>query len=205
MNEASYNYHHFAEYLDDFFAYTPCFLCGNIHKPEIHQIVDRNISPDNSKKIKVIRFICQPNLETRKETGERLQYTITLLPGFLVPHSRVPVENIYKALDIYLSNEDTIQQEAALIINCQSRHSFRLYYKRFCNLVEKWITFLYKVLPEITKDEIPVKFGRIWKQLKEMLISYESKIRESSAPISLSRGFKRLHIILFYRNMGLGP
>lgn len=206
MNENSYNHHRFARWLENFFTYTPCFLCGEIHEVNIYQFVDRNTSPDNSKKIIVIRIFCQHNFQLREETGEQLQYTVTILPAFLVPHSRVPLPDIYNAFDMYVSDKQEIQQEAALIMNCQSRHSFRLYYTRFCNLVDKWIFFLSEFLSILSENEIPVKIGKKWGRFKELLKNYLSSIfGENSAPMRTRRGFIQAHVTFLHINMGLGP
>lgn len=206
MDIDSYNHHCFARWLEELFKDISCFLCGKIHEVKIHQFVDRNISPDNSRKIITFRIICHRNFQKRKETGEKLQYTITVLPGFLIPHSRVPLPDIYKAMDEYLSGKETIQQEAALIMNCQSRHSFRLYYNRFCNLMNKWIFFLSTVFPEIVEKEIVVEIGGKWKQFKEILKNFTVKTMEelpdSSGPC---HRFEYAHTILSGCKMGLGP
>ena len=206
MDIDSYNHHSFARWLEEWFKDTPCCLCGEIHEVKIHQFVDRNISPDNSRVLIVIRIICNSNFKKREETGEKLQYTITMLPGFLIPHSRVPLPDIYKAMDEYLSGRETIQQEAALIMDCQSRHSFRLYYNRFCNLASKWISFLSTVFPEIIEKEIVVEIGGKWKQFGEILKGLTVKIIEGFPDSSgLCRRFEYAHTILSGYKMGLGP
>lgn len=205
MNIDSYNHHRFAGWLEELFKDTPCLLCGKIHEVKIHQFVDRNISPDNSRKIKTVRIICHSNFQEREETGEKLQYTITVLPGFLVPHSRVPLPDIYKATDEYLSGRKIIQQEAALIMNCQSRHSFRLYYDRICNLASKWIFYLFTVFPEIIEKEIPVDMRKKWKQFKGILEEQTIIRMGFSGQIEMLYRFEYTHDTLLHKNMGLGP
>ncbi len=205
MNIDSYNHHSFARWLEDYFKNNPCILCGEIHEVKIHQFVDRNISPDNSRVIIVIRIICNSNFKKREETGEKLQYTITVLPGFLIPHSRVPLPDIYKATDEYLSGRKIIQQEAALIMSCQSRHSFRLYYDRFCNLASKWIFFLFTVFPEIIEKEVPVDIRKKWKQLGGILEGQTVIRMGFSGQIEMIYRFEYVHNTLLHKNMGLGP
>jgi len=201
----SYNHHSFARWLEDYFKNNPCFLCGEFHEVKIHQFVDRNISPDNSKALIVIRVICNSNLKKRGKTGEKLQYTITILPGFLVPHSRVPLPDIYKATDEYLSGDEIIQQEAALIMNCQSRHSFQLYYNRICKLASKWISILSMVFPEIIEKEIPADIRKKWKQLGGILEGQTVIRMGFSGQIEMIYRFEYAHNTLFHNNMGLGP
>ena len=176
-----------------------------MHEVKIHQFVSRNISPDNSKSLIVIRIICNSNLRKRKEAREELQYTITILPGFLIPHSRVPLPDIYKAADEYLSGRKIIQQEAALIMNCQSRHSFRLYYDRICNLASKWISLLYTVFPETIVKEIPVDMRKKWKQFKGILEGQTIVEMGFSGQIEMLYRFEYTHNTFLRKNMGLGP
>ncbi len=135
----SYNHFKFADWLIEYFHNQPCILCHKNHDIEIYQYRERNISPDNKKKKIVVRIRCKNNQKKREETGEDLQYTITILP-----HSRVPIPQIFDAFDEYF-NEEITQQQATLLMNCNSRHSFNLFLKRFSsrftNLFRIWQRF----------------------------------------------------------------
>lgn len=114
--------------------------------------------------------------------------------------------DIYKATDEYLSCDETIQQEAALIMNCQSRHSFRLYYKRICSLTSEWIFYLSTIFPEIIEKEVSVDIREKWKQFKDILEGQIVGIRmELSDQIEMIYLFEYAHNTLFHKNMGLGP
>jgi len=91
-------------------------------------------------------------------------------------------------------------------MNCQSRHSFRLYYKRICNLASKWIIFLSTILPEIKEKKEPVDIRKKWKQFKGILKGFTVKTWSGfSDTTGLHHRFEYAHNTLFHNNMGLGP
>lgn len=171
----------------------------------------RKIDPKNREDIIVIRIRCEANFLERQETGEKIQYTIRILPGFLIPHSRVPVSEIFEAFDAYL-NKDMTQQEAALFMNCDSRHSFRLYFLRLSNLISQWISHLQTTLQIHTEnkgdrdkpEEISV-IKKKWKQVGIIIGSMNiGKETESWISVNTYR-FEYAHTILVGCKMGLGP
>lgn len=97
---------------------------------------------DEEISINVIRIFCQLNYRKRIETEEAIQYTITILPGFLMPYSRVRVDLLFTAFTYYINGRFSNQYESALYISCSSRHSFSLYYKRIVNRIGVWYRFL---------------------------------------------------------------
>jgi len=90
-------------------------------------------------------------------------------------------------------------------MNCQSRHSFRLYYDRFCNLASKWIFFLFTVFPEIIEKEVPVDIRKKWKQLGGILEGQTVIRMGFSGQIEMIYRFEYVHNTLLHKNMGLGP
>ncbi|MDA3939466.1 MAG: hypothetical protein PF693_09180 [Spirochaetia bacterium] len=91
-------------------------------------------------------------------------------------------------------------------MNCHSRHSFRLYYKRICSLASKWIIFFSTIFPEIIEKEVPVDIRGKWKQFKGILKALTAKTVEGfSDSAGLHRSFEYAHNTLFHKNMGLGP
>ncbi len=172
----------------------------------------RKIDPKNREEIIVIRTRCEANFLERQETGEKIQYTIRILPGFLIPHSRVPVPEIFKAFDAYLKNDNT-QQQAALFMNCDSRHSFRLYFSRLSNLIGQWISHLQTTLTlqiqienkmDDKKEEIS-GIKKKWIQVGTIIGAINiGKEAESWISINTHR-FEYAHTILVGCRMGLGP
>ena len=177
-----------------------------MHDVDIIQYKERNIVPDNSKKKIVIRIRCRDNQKIREETGEEIPYTITVLPGFLIPHSRVAVPDLFKALEEYL-NEEITQQQAALLMNCNSRHSFNLYYRRFCSRFYKWISFLSEVpCRQKLETEGTWNVKRKWNQFIELISSLKmDQMIETSLQAGMIFRFEYAHSLFDGNKMGLGP
>ena len=110
--------------------------------------------------------MCLNNLEKRIKTGELLQYTITILPAFLIPHSKIPVSVVFTAIDYYIKRKCN-QFEAALMLYCDSNHSFALYFNRMSGLIDAWNNLLQKE-PENNMDKpINEKWERIIPVMKD--------------------------------------
>lgn len=198
----SYNHFRFADWLHKYFKIHPCLLCGEIHELDIFKYKPRKISPDNSKEALVVRIWCDTHYEENLISDKDIQYTITVLPGFLIPFSRVPVPDIWNAAEGYL-NENMTQQQAALQMNCSSRHSFSRYYRRLCSRFTLWIMILAKMLNVPPPEQNPeVKAG--WKSFKILIAKLRmEKVAKSSGSI-ISR-FQFALTILGGCKMGLGP
>jgi len=131
-----------------------------------------------------------------------------MLPGFLIPYSRVVVPNLLSALEEYF-NEKCTQQQAALLINCNSRHSFNLFLKRISFLVSKWISYLSEILqlqkPEKKKSETGNIKGE-WKRFIWLIsrLTIEKMIGVSSKVVIIYR-FEYAHSLFDGNKMGLGP
>ena len=173
---------------------------------EIFQYKDRNINPDNSKKKIVIRILCKDNHKIRKETGEEIQYTITVLPGFLIPHSRVVIPNLFRALEEYFNGEIT-QQQAALLMNCNSRHSFALFYRRFSLFSHKWLSFLSEVFHQQKLESTAFQdINRKWNQLIALISRLKiGQIIKTSPRGDMILRFEYAHSFFDGNKMGLGP
>jgi hypothetical protein len=79
----------------------------------------------------------------------KLQYTITILPGFIQPFARKTTESIINANIDYINNK-ICQQEAAFNIGYENRSSFAKYYMRINERIDSWILLLTKKISEIT-------------------------------------------------------
>jgi len=104
-----------------------CPLCHKVHPPKFFTYVTRtykNGRDENDQDIivviKVPRFFCENNYRERVETGEKKPYTITILPGFLVPYSIIPLDAIHEAADRYITDPGTTQQAAAFCMHCEN-------------------------------------------------------------------------------------
>ena len=133
-----------------------CFLCGEIHEIHFWCFVKRSYrcdTPDDSPDIFQIqytfalRFLCLPNFEKRKKTGDRIQYTFTILPSFLIPYSRIPINFIIAAVTKYEINRGikgssiTVKQ-FALIMLAYDKKTFYLHKNRMQKLLPEYNSFL---------------------------------------------------------------
>jgi len=130
-----------------------CPVCSERHPPKFHCFVRRTYRRDPTEKgeetatIEVVRIFCEVNYRIRKQTGEPKQYTLTILPGFLIPYSVIPVDPVHEALDSYITKGELTHVGAALKMRCRSAASFRLFYLRACRRLESWTAlFLQLVL-----------------------------------------------------------
>ena len=130
-----------------------CPLCLQPHAVQIHTYVDRSYrnpeKQENGKHYAVVfivvpRLYCSVNQRLRKHHGKLLQYTLTVLPAFLAPHSVILVDKLHTAVEAYIKeNPDRCSyQEAALQIGCDEPVSFVLYLRRIKLRLPAWIVVL---------------------------------------------------------------
>lgn len=130
-----------------------CPICEKEHPTKFHCFADRTYKKGRDKdgedvvvETQVPRFFCEPNYLLRQKTGEKIPYTVTILPGFLIPHSTIPVDPVHKAINSYISNSLLMQVGAAQRMNCRSPISFRLFLSRVRKRLEDWIVLLLQLL-----------------------------------------------------------
>lgn len=148
--------------------------------------------------------MCDTCYEENLITDDKIQYTITILPGFLIPHSRVPVPDIWTAANEYL-NENKTQQEAALSMNCNSRHSFSRYYRRLCTRIGMWIAFLTGIQdapPPERNPDVKTAWGKFRNLIGKLRLDKE---RGSASTGSIIAKFQFAQAVLGSCRMGLGP
>lgn len=163
------------------------------------------------------RFFCENNYTERKLTGNKKQYTITILPGFLVPYSIIPLDDIQEATNRYISNPETNQQTAAFSMHCENTLSFRLHFSRIKNRLSEWIVFITRLLIDLGGEvkgeniknvqhyENPLQAN--WKRFKVLVINYFYLYsRIPGAQVIKERFYYQyIHAVLCINKMGLGP
>lgn len=92
--------------------------------------------------ILVPRLICLPNKQRKRDGEIGVQYTLRVLPGFLIPYSRVVVDAVQGALRAYLGQQEVTEEGAAFRMGCFNPSSFRLFYQRVCRRIAGWVTFI---------------------------------------------------------------
>jgi len=131
-----------------------CPLCGQSHPPKFHVFVSRSYRSSGrgvsgSVRIWVPRLICLVNKQLREKTGRLLQYTITILPGFLIPYSTILVDAVQDALESYIGKAAVTKQGAAMRMGCMSRLSFLLFYSRVVRRIEAWNNLLTELVSDL--------------------------------------------------------
>lgn len=106
----------------------------------------------------VFRIFCRYNYRQRQTTGIKLQYTITVLPGFLRPYSRIPTHILFAACQLYATTRCSYL-EAAFSMHCTSALSFRLYWIRFRRKYNVFFLAFVQQIIHIT-GQLPDTFDR---------------------------------------------
>ena len=129
--------------------------CHKHHKPKFHCYAGRTFRYGSivGAKIttRVLRFICEARHLIRKQTAEALQYTITILPNFLISYSTVPVDPVYSAVAGYLGTSGLTQVGAAQWMSCLGAITFRVFFSRIRNRIEGWITLLVGLVHDLER------------------------------------------------------
>ena len=198
-----------------------CSLCGRKHPPKFHCFVRRTYRVDaveegeETATIKVVRIFCEVNYRIRKQTGEPKQYTLTILPGFLIPYSVIPVDPVHQALESYITKGDLRQVGAAVKMRCLSAASFRLFYSRVCGRLESATALLValvlalggKIEQTDVGQERPRELQAQWGWFVLLGSEYVRLYSRLPSTQIIARKYLHQHIyaVLSPRRMGLGP
>lgn len=192
-----------------------------MHQPKFHCFVQRsyrNASIAEGKEtttIAVVRIFCDKNYLARKLTGEPKQYTLTLLPGFLIPYSVIPIVPVHDAIDAYIMKGNLTQIGAALRMRCLSAASFRMFYRRVCKRVNQWTALFLALVAalggNIKEAAMGTKSSRKvaaqWAWFVFLASEYVRVYSRYPATEVITDQFLWQHIyaVLGSRRMGLGP
>ncbi len=91
-------------------------------------------------------------------------------------------------------------------MNCNSRHTFSLYYKRLSGLINKWILYLQTAI-QVSTDSTKKNNSSIrrkWQQFNEIMNCIKLAIETQLAEINIFR-FEYVHCSFIGNKMGLGP
>lgn len=219
LPRGSYRERKFLQYVMEYLG-TRCPLCGGEHPPKFYAFAARSYrlgktDPEGMEHILVPRLICEPNKQWRAQTGELLKYTIRILPGFLIPYSRIVVDAVQEALDSWLSKEAVSQVGAALRMGCLSPLSFRLFYHRVRKRIAEWLIVLVQLVAELGGEiaehggaaaiHEPLRAQWMWFHLlvAEYLRAY-ARLPETQ-PILEPMRWQYLYALLSHHQMSLGP
>jgi hypothetical protein len=163
----------------------------------------------------VVRVFCESHYRIRKQTGELKQYTLTILPGFLIPHSVIPVDPVHRALESYITKDELKQVGAALKMRCLSVASFRLFYSRVCRRLDEWTALLIQLILTLggkikeadAGEEQRRKLHARWWWFVLLASEYVHLYSRLPATEVIGRKFLQQHVyaVLSRQHMGLGP
>ena len=167
-------------------------------------------------KISIFRIICSNNFNRNKKEGSKLQYTLTILPCFLTPYSLVPVNLIFNSIQQFIINPNVTLKEAAIIMNCSSSLSFKLYYLRFQKYIKDWVMIIIQLLisiegackqEQIKEININNNTKQNWDSFKKYLNAYFNQLSKlpKSTMIIEELKYPYIHNHFCHIKMGLGP
>lgn len=165
--------------------------------------------------IDVVRIVCPVRKRLRFKTGILHQYTLTILPPFLIPHARVTFSGLSMAIPLHLKGIDP-----DLVLNTLSAddpRTFALHFDRVTDRAQGWNLEIARWLIETGKPsdqrEPACFFTRFdrkkhpWEEfvrlaadlsLRLMSIGRTGVILKQEEPLAV-------HARLTYSGMGLGP
>lgn len=217
IQKDNYNQYNFKDQVLKYYTVNPCPLCHTYHPSKFYIFVKRTyrINPFETTTISVVRLICETAFLASKKNGRKIQYTITVLPHFLVPHSILPVENIFESINAYLSYGISMEK-AAFLMFCVNVLTFRLHFSRTMERISLWSLEIAQAIVllegEIQRADIKCLTGILgalksnWVTFKKFVIQHISLLSAISGLIILMENyFSFNHCWLQGRNMGLGP
>jgi hypothetical protein len=216
LEPPKHNVEEFVFQIQVFFSENPCPLCGLIHPVVIHMIRVRNCNQDHEVlTIEIVRILCPARKRLRFKTGLLRQYTLTILPAFLIPHARVTFSGLSRAIPLYLNGRDP-----DLVLNTLSAddpRTFTLHFGRVTDRGPGWNLKIARWLIEagkpsdqcetaapfarsIRKNHPWEGFVRLASDLCHRLVSISQTgvVLEQEQPLWV-------HARLSYSGMGLGP
>ena len=187
-----------------------------VHPVVVHMVRIRLLFRDHQiMKIEVVRIVCPVRKRLRHKTNSHRQYTLTILPAFLIPHARVTFSGLSQAIPLYLEGRDP-----DLVLNTLSAddpRTFALHFGRVTDRGPDWNLNIARWLIEAGKpsdqcETVAFFTKSIWKNHP-----WEGFVRLTSdlchRLMSISRTGVVLkqeqplwgHANLTYSGMGLGP
>jgi len=219
MSNEKYNPYELKESVLEYLKNHPCFLCGKIHKPVFFIFAKRTFKKENGfiVKTKAPRLLCESNYNFRKNKNGKKPYTITILPSFLIPYSRIPLDNIMNSVNAYITDPDVIQNDAADLMWVDSIKSFIRHFVRIKQLLPKWINFIAKEIINLGGEIKPTNITDIkkythpleskWLVFKQLVCQYFQLYLSLPGTESIphEKYYQFIHCKLAGAGMSLGP
>jgi len=158
--------------------------------------------------------VCAENKRCREERGEPLQYTVTILPGFLISYSTILVDAVHLGLESYLGKRTVTQMGAALLMGCRTPRSFRLFYLRVCRRMYLWTGLLMQLVTMLggslaqerqTDGTDQIHGGWMWfSHLAEEYLRLYGRVPEAALILETLQ-WQYFYALFAAHRMGLGP
>ena len=218
LERSQYNFTYFVSQVLAFLSAQLCPLCGQNHSPSIHDFRPRILLTKVFVEFKftILRIICHDCKVLRKQTGEAIQYTLTILPPFIGPYARIALRTLFKAFSC-LSKGAPFDDVAGWISKTGDTRPFNRYLSRFLNRTPAWILRLCQWLiqsgvmlpsPELSKlgekKQDMTDLWNIFTILAKLFCQYHEKSNSDSI-ILLDFQTIFIHARLSYSGMDLGP
>ena len=165
--------------------------------------------------IEVVRIVCKTRKKRCKKTGKKLQYTLTVLPSFLIPHARVTFSSLSKAIPLYHDRKDF-----DLVLNelsAEDPRTFGLHFGRISKRVPEWNLAIGRWIIDMGKTDKPKTLNETFRLKERAVHPWEKFIGLASdfcrrleslghvTAILVDEQPLMVHARLTFSGMGLGP
>ena len=165
--------------------------------------------------IEVVRIVCRSRQKLRKRTGKKLQYTLTILPSFLIPHARITFTGLSNAVPLHLGGKDF-----DLVLNTLSAddpRTFGLHFGRVLKRTPEWNLAIGRWVIDMGKTDKPKTLCETFRLKERTLHPWEKFIGLASefcrrleslgqvTAILEDEQLPMVHARLTFAGMGLGP
>lgn len=195
-----------------------CPLCGQNHSPSIHDFRPRILLTKVFFEFKftILRIICHDCKALRKQTGDAIQYTLTILPPFIGPYARIAVGTLFKAFS-HLAKGASPDIVAGLVSRAADTRPLNRYLSRFLQRAPAWTLHLCQWLIQsgvaLPSPEL-LNLGRkktsitdLWNIFDTLAKRFCQNHEKSNPDTIILLGFQTIfvHARLSYAGMDLGP
>lgn len=182
----------------------------------MHNIRPRKLLVDfQTDSILVLQVICHLMKARRKKTGKPFQYTLTILPPFLIPYARVTFSGLCNAISFHLGNPD--KDLALNALSANDPRTFDLHFGRVMSRGQQWNLEITKWIIDSGKDIHQPEFHRLFSKQNQGMNSWTAFLKlsenlchrlEAIGQTGILLDHEQplwVHARLTYAGMGLGP
>jgi hypothetical protein len=185
-----------------------------IHPVIIHMVRVRLFFMEHRiLKIEIVRIVCPIRKRLRRKTHR--QYTLTILPPFLIPYARVTFSGLSRAIPLHLAGSDS-----DLVLNTLSaddHRTFALHFGRVTDRSPGWNIKIARWMIGVGKPAIQNQSVSVFKRSGPEKHPWESFVQLASEFCDRMESIGQIRVVLeseqaiwtharlTYAGMGLGP